>query len=151
MAVTDKGRIICWSETVIQIKEPKNDNTSYSIVNDTRVYLLNDIKQVTQYFTSDAACLFCCLDYSCGIELSFNEFNHGVSHLSIAPSSMVKDDFGRPAAAAVSSASNGRYYGWARSMYGSIRAAVESTEQAAGITSNLNVLYIVSYTADRYP
>lgn len=96
MAVTDKGRIICWSETVIQVKAPKSNNTSYSIVNDTRVYLLNDIKQITQYFASDAACIFCCLDYSCGIELSFNEFNHGVSHLTIAPSSMVKDEIGRP-------------------------------------------------------
>lgn len=147
MAITNKGRVICWEENIHQFKPPQKEYkgsayccyidklilrilcfpvklcvnlccrdlcappVTYTTVNFSRIYRTPDIRQITQYFVSEAACLYCCLDYSCGIEVSFNSFNHGTNHLVIASRSVFSDDhYGEKADAAVSSSSLGSYW-----------------------------------------
>ena len=93
MAVTNKGRIICWKEEVYQKKVPQNKcnwlgfcikccceicwpglcqaPVIYAYGQESRMYRIADIKQITQFMTSEAAAIFCCLDYSCGIEVRY--------------------------------------------------------------------------------
>jgi len=135
MAITSRGRVICWEETVRQEKPEQTEcpesctgtpclcyfdacllrssccpfyyccrldklifaalwcplkvcvnifcrdlcqaPVNYKTVNFSRIYRTSDIRQISQFFTSEAACIWCCLDYSCGIEVAFNQFNHG--------------------------------------------------------------------------
>lgn len=175
MAITSKGRVICWDETVVQIKPKQRPPpccirmlylpikmcitcfcrdacappVTYSVVNFTRVYRTSDIVQITQYFSSEAACLFCCLDYSTGVEISFNSFNHGSNHLQIASRSLFSDDhYGEEVDAAATTSSLGAYWNWARSTYDKVSEIVDVVEGSFGGTSNLKVLKIISNSGD---
>lgn len=209
MAITNKGRIICWEEKVLQEKPPQENcpdschgswflcyldafflssiccpfklccrldklicnilwmplkccvlmccrdacapPVNYSTSNVTRVYRTGDVKQISQYFVSEATCIWCCLDYSCGIEVSFNQFNHGSDHLQIATRSWFHENhFGEDAPGAASSSSLGAYWTWARSVYDKVVApGIDVIEGAFGGTSNLKVLKIISNSGDR--
>lgn len=71
--------------------------------------------------TSEASCLFCCLDYTAGVEIAFNNFNHGTNYLTVASKSGGGDEFGTEAQAAASSATMGSYYAWAKGIYGNLQ------------------------------
>jgi len=117
---------------------------------ESRSYRIADIKQITQYMTSEASCIWCCLDYEAGVEISFNQFNHGSNHLQIASRSWFSpDNFGEEAQTAASSSTKSNYYSWAETIYGSARNIVGQVERAAGIAANLNTLFIYSNTGDR--
>jgi hypothetical protein len=58
------------------IQDACRANTEYEIRAYTRVYNAVKIRQISQFFGSEARCICCCLDYAGGIELSFNEFRH---------------------------------------------------------------------------
>ncbi len=90
------------------------------------------------------------MDYEAGVEISFNQFNHGTNHLQIASRSLISTDhFGEEAQAAASSSTKINYYSWAESVYGSARNIVGQVERLAGIAPNLNTLFIYSNTGDR--
>ena len=89
----------------------------YSFAQESRMYRVSDVKQITQFMTSHAHFGCCCLEYSCGIEVSFNQFNHGSNHLTVASKSK-HADYGHEAQSAASSSTLGSYYEWARSVYG---------------------------------
>ena len=90
---------------------------NYAFAQESRMYRASDVKQITQYMTNEANCLFCCNEFTCGIEVSFNQYNHGSNHLTIVTKSE-DTDYGAEAQSAVSSSSSGSYYQWARGMYG---------------------------------
>ena len=102
--------------------------------------------------TSQAHCLFCCIDYEAGIEISFNAFNsrEDGNHLTVATKSWFsKDTFGKEADTAAGSSSNIAYYSWARSVYAASASAVSAIEGATGVSHNLNTLFVFSNTGDR--
>ena len=120
------------------------------------MYILNlfirfiDIKQTTQYFASEALCIFCCLDYRAGIEVAFNNYNHGANHLSVFPR-LNKGDVNDPDRSAVAGDSfdNQQFYNWARSVFRAGSEIVKNAETIAGFTSNTKLLYIHSDATDR--
>ena len=84
---------------------------TFEYENILRSYRISDVKQITQYMTSEAHCIWCCLDYQAGVEISFNQFNHGSNHLQVASRSWFSDDhFGEEGQAAASSATRVAYY-----------------------------------------
>ena len=122
----------------------------YSTTNSFRSYRLADIKQITQYMTNEALCIFCCLDYQAGVEISFQQFNHGSNHLEIASRSWFSEDhFGEEAQAAASSAKNSSYHSWARATYGIAKTVIGNIESAVGIAPNLDTIFVYSDTGDR--
>ncbi len=118
MAVTNKGRIICWKEEVYQKKVDQKKYKGhccclyldwlvcctwsfcikcccdfcwpglcqaplkYSFGQEARMYRIADIKQITQYMSSEAAAIFCCLDYSCGIEVRYAHSRTEETHIA---------------------------------------------------------------------
>lgn len=178
MAVTNKGRAICWNEEIKQTKHKGYQGcclllyldwclvqilwcifakccvmcccsdlcrpaTSYVYWHSTRSYRISNIQQITQFMTSQANCIWCCLDYRSGVEISFNEFNHvnpnghleissrscfsGISWLCTDEDKVSKNDH-----SAVSSSTRLSYYGWARSFYGAANNVVGAIMRSAG-------------------
>ena len=82
MAITNKGRLICWSENVLQMKtgcgcaccgELCRAPVQYDITSNTQIYLTKNVRQISQIYNSRN--LFCCRDFVAGIEITFGEFN----------------------------------------------------------------------------
>ncbi len=153
MGITNFGRIICWNEQANQsIVESKNQSmagaclraclkccfpdafrpdTIYNFKMKTQVYSAFNVRQITQFFRSDAACLCWCLDYSCGIELSFGTYNFRDSEMGFMSTA--------PASNFVSSV---------QSFFSKITDAVEGS---VGVSSaNEKCLHIISNTYDRF-
>jgi len=123
MAVTNKGRVICWKEEVYQKKQEVKTYvghlmfcyidgciawlgrcfvavcikpfwpelcqhpTEYAFAQETRMYRVADVKQITQFMTSEANCGFCCLEYQCGIEVRCVTGRNSCPTHSISPAS----------------------------------------------------------------
>lgn len=111
MVITTHGRIICWSETCHQAKihphpictflcwcfcpiqmciwrlclcfcrETCQAHVDYQIINDTRIYNAKDVREISQFVNSKSLFLCCCLKYTAGIEIAFNDFDHGSNHV----------------------------------------------------------------------
>jgi len=141
MAITNKGRIICWSESVVQVKS-KDPNQqagclakmccpasmtqaplTYTLEMKTEIFSAQKIRQISQLYSSSAACCCCCVDYDCMVEISFETFK---------PSS---DSF-------VTTRSKWDFFNMIQSVLNTGVAAVESTIGVSSIGNN--VLYIVS-------
>jgi hypothetical protein len=94
VAVTDKGRLICWATDFTQLKVKRSciegcfikaccfccgqlcdPAVIYQGLIETRVYNSNALRQISQSYDSASAigflCWCCCIEYSCSIELSF--------------------------------------------------------------------------------
>lgn len=141
---------ICMGQAIVKMfcRDTCQAPVKYKTVNFSRIYRAKDIRQVSQFFTSEAMCLFCCLDYSCGIEVAFNTFNHGTNHLQIAAKHSPEGDYGEVKQAAATTSSLGAYWNWARTVYDKVSENVDIVEGAFGGTSNLKVLKILSNTGD---
>lgn len=152
MAVTSRGRIICWKEEAAQIK-PDQDHgcivrcilclfkmcfpeicrppTIYEFEIRTKVYAAKNIKQITQQYSSVANCCCCCLEYDCSVQLSFGTFNFSDSRLGFMST--------KPAA---------NFFSAVSAHFNIVAGAVEG---AVGISSsNVKLLEIVSNTYDRF-
>ena len=101
----------------------------YTVITKTRVYNASAIRQVTQFYRSKASCLFCCMEYDCGIEVSIGTFNNNSEDASVTASSFPLES----------------YYSTLSSLVGSSIACIE---ELAGGTSG-NILNVVSDTLDR--
>jgi len=120
----------------------------YEYSSELRSYRVADIKQITQYMTSEANCIFCCLDYVAGVEVSFNSFNHGSNHLQVASKSS-EAEIGTEAQVSATSATKSSYYSWAKGIYGAATNILGKIERSVGIAPNLNTIFIVANTGDR--
>ena len=90
------------------------------------------------------------MDYRAGIEVSFNNFNHGVNNLSVIPSKHNSDlDDPDSSPVAGDSMDNQQFYNWARSIFRAGSKVVGEAEKIFGFTSNTKVLYIHTGTNDR--
>ena len=102
MAVTNMGRIICYYIDASQQKlergccctcifqcccrETCGAPVKYKGTLVTRVYATKNIRQISQHYASKALCCgclaeegcggCCCIDYNCGLVISFNQFDH---------------------------------------------------------------------------
>lgn len=114
MAVTDKGRAICWSSHTVQTLSkaggadpvqvlvrlcfPKTfqQPVTYTTETEVRTWNLNDLRQMSTYFDSDFGCRYflcvgpgCCLTYKARLALQFNEFDYYKTntskYISVAP------------------------------------------------------------------
>jgi hypothetical protein len=98
LAVTSHGRIICWELQGTQIKIERSKwfacfaaccpslcsaPVAYGFNARTRVYRATHIRQIMQFINStalccqalaDYGCSCCCLDYECGLKVSFDQF-----------------------------------------------------------------------------
>ena len=142
LAITSKGRIICWNEYVSQVKEKGKDSNciakclcpelsrpplTYTTEMKTAVFSATKIRQISEIYTSSALCCCCCVDYDCMVEVSFENFR---------PS---KDNF-------VTVRSKWDFYGMIQSI---LNTGLSAIEGSMGVSSNnANVLYIVSGTQD---
>lgn len=93
MAVTNKGRAICWTSGVTQQLSPSQKASlgalalramfpaifqqpvTFEADTETHIYNLQDVRQVTQSFTSTGPCS-CCLDYQAGVEMAFDRYDY---------------------------------------------------------------------------
>eukprot|EP01041_Mallomonas_annulata_P011642 gene11641-24379_t len=157
LAVTSMGRIICWHQDIEQIKQKQagclvncciciiryicccvNSEICaapviYDIHLQTKIFSARKIRQVTELYWSKASCIWCCLKYECGVQVSFDEFT------SIQP--LGEDQYNT----FVTLSSSGSFSSRVSQMVG---GAVKSVESAFGVTSSENVLYIYSSTQD---
>lgn len=161
MCITSKGRIIYWDQKVEQIKIDQGCGAlcfkcctcgalccrdicaapmHYNIRNTATALKVDQICQVSQFYQSSAAFFLfwcCCISFECGVEVSFHKFNE--SHLKLF--SYVRVSRSGSVIAAYLSA-------WVE--YGTkiISTAIEGVINLHGMTSNDNVMYIVSTSKD---
>ena len=98
LAITTRGRLICWSLDFEQVKEQRgcciglcykccccccgelcNPAVTYGGQIATRIYNSKDIRQITQSYESSSVnpcCWCCCIEYECMVSISFGEFSH---------------------------------------------------------------------------
>lgn len=99
VAVTTKGRLVCWSVDFNQHKVERgclkglllkaccfcfgrscDPAVLYHGKIETRIYNSNSLRQVSQNYNSASAlgflCWCCCIEYTCSVELAFDEFDH---------------------------------------------------------------------------
>jgi hypothetical protein len=116
VAVTDKGRLICWSTDFNQLKSKRSalqgciikllcccfgrlcdPPVVYSGNIETRIYNVTDIRQISQSYNSSSAvgflCWCCCIEYSCSISVSFQEFEIGGNQSGVLSTSTSSNFF----------------------------------------------------------
>lgn len=136
LAITSKGRIICWNEFVSQVKTKEGESgciaklccpelarppVNYTTEMKTAVFSATKIRQISEIYTSSALCCCCCVDYDCMVEVSFENFR---------PSS---DSF-------VKCQTKWDFYGMIQNI---LNTGVAAAESSVGISSsNANVLYM---------
>ena len=87
MAITNKGRIICWSENVTQTKSKEDKGFScfkggdlcsapvdYTTHMHTAIFSAAKISQISEVYVSDALCCCFCKDYECKVEITFEQY-----------------------------------------------------------------------------
>jgi len=59
----------------------------YHITTETEIFLAKDIRQMSQFYTSEALipCCCCCLDYECGIQVQFKSFYSSTTLIDVSP------------------------------------------------------------------
>lgn len=152
MAVTNKGRMIFWEQFVRQakIKAPPcmwlfkcccKDTCAapvkYTIFSNAKSMKIEKVRQISQFYSSMPACFLfwcCCLDYECGVELAFGEFNHKSSgaFLTSAPNTGMASFMQT-------------FTTWTNR---SLSAVADSLGSVYGLTTRSHIMYIVSSTKD---
>jgi len=150
VAVTDKGRLICWNTDFTQVKVDRGCCTGmflkiccfcfgrlcdpavlYNGKISTRIYNSNRLRQISQNYASASAfgflCWCCCIEYSCSIELAFDEFGHSGVQLGCVATTPSQGYFGVIANA--------------------VQAVLANLEIRIGLGSE-NILYVYSKTED---
>jgi len=154
LGITNKGRIICWNEEAKQIIDTDAEKkrncllsliicflkccfpdafrppTIYDFKIKSKIYSAYNVKQITQYYRSEANFIVWCVDYSCGVELAFSSYNFADSEQGFMTTRPNTDFF--------------------RSVAGFFNSAVEQVESSVGLTSNKKCLRIISNTFDRF-
>jgi len=59
----------------------------FEITSETEIFLAKDIRQMSQFYTSEALlpCCCCCLDYECGIQVQFKSFYSSTTLIDVSP------------------------------------------------------------------
>ena len=52
----------------------------YNVTSTLRIYSASSIREITQFYKSKAACIFCCFDFEAGVEISIDRFNFNNPH-----------------------------------------------------------------------
>lgn len=110
MAITSLGRIMCWDERVKQVQQKAggmekficcitlgisrlvgffsrlccgdlcSNPVKYTVSSTLRIYSASSVREITQFYKSKAAAIWCCFDFDAGIEISINRFNYNNPH-----------------------------------------------------------------------
>eukprot|EP01034_Spumella_vulgaris_P026386 gene26386-32960_t len=76
LVVTNKGRVICWNMELQQHNRITNQ-TVYRVGQSTHILNVEDIAQISLYYSDKLLCMNCCCgDFTTGIDVSFNAYNH---------------------------------------------------------------------------
>lgn len=110
----------------------------YEITSETEIFLAKDIRQMSQFYTSEALipCCCCCLDYECGIQVQFKSFYSSTTLIDVSPDI--------PYTSVVAEILSTTFDSMAK-----IGASLTSVlESRFDLTPNENSLYVISKTED---
>ena len=96
MAVTNYGRMICWTEEGDQYKQTRpfwfdclccicklmfRDTcappTTYGLEINTAIRTVDSIREISHFFSTASECICVCNDFRAGVKISFNKYDHG--------------------------------------------------------------------------
>jgi hypothetical protein len=134
LAVTNLGRVICWSTKTYQLKikgccfccglcgDTCAAPVQFSVHLETRIYDANKLRQITMYHKSKALLIWCCINSESALKVTFNEFSN---HEGIFISS-----------------------GVGSGIIHTMRTYLGNMEHYFGLTSNDHTVYVYSATED---
>lgn len=95
MAVTNLGRMICWTEEGDQFKEDRpcwfnclccickwvcRDTcappTTYSLEINTAIRTIDSIREISHFYATNSKCICICNDFRSGVKISFNKYDY---------------------------------------------------------------------------